>query len=364
MTLPHPIEVILGPPGIWRFVRVVVLAFTISAVGRLLPIDAAVRRARRSGRRRRNEYALWGAGGLIVVLVAGVSVYAVGASNHHPSLNALRQPLGRPLVGVFEPGATASYTGVSRFARVTGAQPGIALYYSGWNDPFQTRFALSARAHHTTPFVQMMPYGVSLSSIAAGQSDSYLRSFAAAVRAFGAPVVIGFGPEMNGNWYGWGAGRSKPSTFVAAWQHVVRTFRGAGANNVTWLWTINAVNVAHSPLRQWWPGASYVTWVGIDGYYYNPTDSFGSVFGVTISQLRAFTAQPVLISETAAGPSPAQAAQIAGLFRGVQQNHLVGVVWFDQAQHDGHFHQDWRLEDSPAAMRAFRAARAALSPAS
>jgi len=36
------------------------------------------------------------------------------------------------------------------------------------------------------------------------------------------------------------------------------------------------------------------------------------------------------------------------------------VVWFDQAQHDGHYHQDWRLEDSPAAVRAFRAALATL----
>lgn len=365
MTLPHPVEVILGPPGVWRFVRVVVLAFTLSAVGRLLPIDAAIRRARRGGRRRRQAYALWGGAALAALLVAGGSVYAFRgtASVSRQAAVPATQPLnaGRPLVGVFEPAATASYAGITRFARATGAEPGIALYYSGWNDPFQAGFAAAARARHTTPFVQMLPYGTPLAAIAAGRSDSYLRSFAAAVRAFGSPVIIGFGPEMNGNWYGWGAGRSKPAAFVAAWRHVVRTFRAAGAANVTWLWTINAVNVAHSPLRQWWPGAGYVTWVGIDGYYYNPTDTFASVFGVTISLLRSFTARPVLISETAAGPSAAQASQIAGLFRGVRRNHLAGVVWFDQAQHAGHFHQDWRLEDSPAAMRAFRAALAALA---
>jgi len=358
MTLPHPIEVILGPPGVFRFVRVVVLAFTLSAVGRLLPVDAIVRRALRGGRRRRQSYALWGAGALAVVLAAGGSVYAVRASHQQQPPNAARS-----LVGVFEPGATSSYAGITEFSRATGAEPAIALYYSGWNDPFQARFAALARAHHTTPFAQMLPYGVPLTSITSGRSDAYLRSFAAAVRAFGAPVIIGFGPEMNGNWYGWGAGRSTPASFVAAWRHVVATFRAAGAANVTWLWTINAVNAAHSPLRQWWPGGSYVTWVGIDGYYYNPADTFRSVFGVTISQLRAFTAKPVLIAETAAGPSAAQPAQIAGLFRGVQRNHLVGLIWFDQAQHDGHFHQDWRLEDNPAAMKAFRAALATLTSA-
>ena len=373
MTLPHPVEVILGPPGIWRFVRMIVLAFALTAIGRLIPVRTGARGIRSPGfRRRRNAYAVWAAGALAVVMVAAGSVYAVRTLQGHPSSEILRQaavsgpqPLsaGRPLVGVFEPGATASYAGITEFSRATGAEPGIALYYSGWNDPFQARFAASARARHTIPFIQMLPYGVPLAAIAAGRSDGYLRSFAAAVRAFGAPVVIGFGPEMNGNWYGWGAGRSTPASFVAAWRHVVATFRAAGAANVTWLWTINAVNAAHSPLRQWWPGGSYVTWVGIDGYYYNPADTFRSVFGVTISQLRAFTAKPVLIAETAAGPSAAQPAQIAGLFRGVQRNHLVGLIWFDQAQHDGHFHQDWRLEDNPAAMKAFRGALATLTSA-
>jgi len=40
----------------------------------------------------------------------------------------------------------------------------------------------------------------------------------------------------------------------------------------------------------------------------------------------------------------------------------VGLVWFDQAQHDGLYHQDWRLEDSPARLAAFRnAAKTLLS---
>jgi hypothetical protein len=75
------------------------------------------------------------------------------------------------------------------------------------------------------------------------------------------------------------------------------------------------------------------------------------------------TAKPVLISETAVGPSRKQASQITGLFRGVRQDHLAGLVWFDQAQHDGHYHQDWRLEGDTAAMRAFRAGLNALTPA-
>ena len=46
------------------------------------------------------------------------------------------------------------------------------------------------------------------------------------------------------------------------------------------------------PIASWWPGAQYVTWVGIDGYYFRSSDTFSSVFGRTIKQVRKFTASP------------------------------------------------------------------------
>jgi hypothetical protein len=49
-------------------------------------------------------------------------------------------------------------------------------------------------------------------------------------------------------------------------------------------------------------------------------------------------------------------AKIADLFAGVRRYHLLGLVWFDQAHHHGIYHQDRRLEDSPAALGAFRKA--------
>jgi hypothetical protein len=44
------------------------------------------------------------------------------------------------------------------------------------------------------------------------------------------------------------------------------------------------------------------------------------------------------------------------LIAGVRPARLVGMVWFDRAQHQGIYHQEWRLEDDPAALAAFRAA--------
>ena len=201
----------------------------------------------------------------------------------------------------------------------------------------------------------MDPTDATIAAIAAGAYDKdYLRPFADSVRDFGHPVVIGFGHEMNAPWYSWGYGHVPPRTFVAAWRHIVTLFRGQGADNVTWLWTINADLSDTGPIASWWPGARYVSWVGIDGYYYRPSDNFASVFGDTIAQVRAFTRKPVLLSETAVGPRAGQPAKITNLFAGMRQYKTLGLVWFDMAQHDGIYHQDWRIEDSPAAESAFR----------
>jgi mannan endo-1,4-beta-mannosidase len=134
----------------------------------------------------------------------------------------------------------------------------------------------------------------------------------------------------------------------------VSLFRGQGADNVTWLWTLQADEPGTGPITSWWPGNQYVTWVGIDGYYYRPSDTFASVFGKTITQVRILTGKPVLLSETAAGPESHQAAKIGDLFDGMRHYGTLGLVWFDIAQDDGTYHQDWHIEDSPAAEAAFR----------
>jgi hypothetical protein len=266
-------------------------------------------------------------------------------------------------LGVYETGPPQTYQPVAEFTRVVGQRPNLVGYYSGWREPFQVPFAETVHAQGAVTIVQMDPTGASISKIAAGDYDGYLRSYADSVRRFGQPVVIGFGHEMNANWYSWGYGQTAPATFVAAWRHIVTLFRAQDAGNVTWLWTLQAdepctgpiaAQPCTGPLTSWWPGGQYVTWVGIDGYYYRPSDTFASVFGKTITQVRILTAKPVLLSETAAGPESHQPAKIGDLFDGMRQYGTLGLVWFDITQDDGTYHQDWRIEDSPAAETAFR----------
>lgn len=333
-----------------RFVRLVTAGYALSAIGRLIP----VRRKQVPGYRPRAPRALALGAGAAALAVTVAACTITGGPADQAALPAASSTAAAQLrLGVFEPGEWASYQPVARFAAATGTSPSIVLIYSGWPEPFQTRFASWVLAHHAEPFVQMEPVGAGLAAIADGRYDRYLKAYADQVRAFGHPVILGFAAEMNGDWYAWGSGRTPARVFVAAWRHVVEVFRARGARNVTWLWTVNTVWAGSAPLRQWWPGAGYVDWVGIDGYFVRAADTFGSVFGATIAQVRGITGDPVLVSETAVGPI-AGAGKIADLFAGARAARVAGLVWFDQAQHDGIYHQDWRLEDSPARLAEFR----------
>lgn len=271
-----------------------------------------------------------------------------------PAPAAIAAP-AQPMVGVYEPGVP-SYARITQFAKATSVNPRVVLYYSGWGENFQAGFAADAWSHGAYTFVQLEPFNATMASVAAGKSDWYLQKFADQVRAFRHPVLLSFAHEMNGSWYPWGYGHVTAAEFVAAWRHVVQVFRNRGADNVTWVWTVNAINLGSPPLKEWWPGSQYVNWVGIDGYYYTQSNTFANVFGSTISEIQTFTEDPMLIGETAIGPGPEAASQVTGLFMGAQADHFAGVVWFDKAQDNPPYHLDWLLEDDPAALAAFRAA--------
>jgi mannan endo-1,4-beta-mannosidase len=256
----------------------------------------------------------------------------------------------RSYLGVYLRSAPGSYAAVDKFAKAIGREPNVVSSYSSWLEPFQAKFAEAAARRGAVPIIQINPDHVSLAAIAAGRYDRYLNSYAATIRSYGKPVILGFGHEMNGWWYSWGYSHTPASEFVAAWRHIVDVFHGQGAGNVTWLWTINVI-ASSSNIRgpgPWWPGSAYVTWVGIDGYYLKRSWTFASLFGPTIKAVRDLTPDPILISETGAAPASDKPAKISDLFTGIREYGLLGIVWFDERGY-----RDWRLDDS-SALTAFR----------
>jgi mannan endo-1,4-beta-mannosidase len=303
---------------------------------------------------------------LLAVVVACVSLASTGRHLTFrydiPPVHAHLQASSASYLGVFEPGVPPNYEPVAHFAQAVGTQPNLVGYYSGWVQPFPSSFAQRLYRHHMIMYIQIDPAYAHLSDIAQGIDDQYLEAYADSVRSFGRAVVIGFGHEMNAPWYSWGYHQSSSTTFVAAWRHVVTLFRQQGADNVTWLWTVNQdIPKKTGPVVSWWPGAGYVNWVGIDGYYLHPTDNFNSVFGRTIRQVRKFTRKPILLSEVAVAPQANQLANIQDLFRGVATYRALGLVWFDMDQDKGALSEDWRIEGSTVAENAFSQSAAGLN---
>jgi len=289
------------------------------------------------------------------VAIATVIVIAI-----RPWSNAAPGHLGQAVryLGVYEPDAPSSYADLNQFARTIGRQPNLVSYYSPWGEPFQSNFAAMAAKHGAETLVQIDPKSISLQKIADRHYDSYIRSYAKAVKAFRGKVVLSFGHEMNGDWYSWAYHHTSAAVFVAAWRHIVDVFRAVGTENVTWLWTVNIVDTTDNHIpnpNPWWPGKSYVTWVGIDGYYYSPSQNFAQVFGPTIVDVRALTGDPILVAETGASLAAGQATKITDMFSGIQAYGLLGFVWFDANSINAGTGEalQWRLE-SPAALAAFR----------
>ena len=298
----------------------------------------------------------FGAGTRLVAMIVGFAT-AIGVflvltvvRPHGPSDTLSTTP--GSYLGVYVTGVPHSFQPVQTFETQTKVKPNLLLYYSSWWEPFRTGFAVRTAKHGAVPIVQINPLHVKLSQIAHGRYDRYINTFAASVRKYGRPVIVGFGHEMNAQWSPWGYRHANPASFVAAWRHIVDVFRADKVKKVTWLWTVNVIDPhAHSSdPRPWWPGDNYVTWVGIDGYYRRPSWKFAALFGPTIKAVHLLTRDPILISETGVQPSAGKAAKIGNLFAGVRAYGLLGLVWFDAIAH-----HDWRL-DNPAAILAFRRA--------
>ena len=245
--------------------------------------------------------------------------------------------------------------GAQSFAKAAGERMSVVEFYDAFGRPFQSAEADQVASLDALPAVQINPRHASLSQIAAGGYDRYLRKYATSVRAFGCKIILSFGHEMNGSWYPWGCHHVTGKVFIAAWRHIVDVVTAAGAHNVIWMWTANTEVKGGCSLASAFPGNRYVTWIGIDGYLRRPGTTFHKVFDPSLKQVRRLSQKPILLSETGVLVKTAQApGRIGDLYSGASKAHgVIGIVYFDGVT--GKF-GDYRPQDSAAASAALRQA--------
>jgi hypothetical protein len=113
----------------------------------------------------------------------------------------------------------------------------------------------------------------------------------------GVPVVVRFGPEMNGHWYEWG---QQPTAFVAAFRRIAEALhRGAPGTATLWAPAYGGgypfvpdledpgdrsvldvdgdggLTRADDPYSPYWPGADAVDWVGLSLFHWGSTWPWG-----------------------------------------------------------------------------------------
>jgi beta-mannanase len=164
--------------------------------------------------------------------------------------------------------------------------------------------------------------------------------------------------EMNGNWYPWGVhtNGNTPADYVRAWRRVHRIFDQAGADNVSWIWSINnleRIEGEDHSVGAYYPGDRYVDWVSTSGFNWGEAYSWSSwrtadpLYRDTYRVLTGF-GKPIMISEigtTGIGGDPR--AWIRQTFRTLREDYprLRAVLWYDDVDGGG---LDFRLQGQTA----------------
>jgi len=209
------------------------------------------------------------------------------------------------------------------------------------------------------------PSTVTLSQIASGTQDRYLRPLAIAMRDWGnqnkdanglaAQVMFRLFPEMNGSWetYSPGTRGQTAYQFRLAWIHVVKLFRANGASNVRFIWNPDRVFNSATPLKSLWPGASYVDWVGLDGYNWadrtHGTYYTYDLLHNSVTQLRSITSKPLIICELGSAPFSGKPYFLSHMIGGMQRLGAKGMVYFNENQE-----RKWRIDSSSSAISGAR----------
>ena len=201
-------------------------------------------------------------------------------------------PAGRVYHGVFpagstQPDADISLQSLDDYQAAVG-RPLAWVYFSNeWyvSKAFPRVTAEAIRSRGAVPFIRLHMRSqqeqlvadplYTLDNINAGQFDGDLRAWADGAKAFGTPLIVQYGTEVNGDWNPWSAKYNGgydvgPGKFRQAFRHIVEVMRAEGASNITWALHLNGENWPGDEPRQnagaYYPGDDVVDWIGFSLY--------------------------------------------------------------------------------------------------
>lgn len=183
---------------------------------------------------------------------------------------------------------------VSKFELLVNKKIVWLNFNDNWFDgiKFPSESVKNIYSQGVIPSIRMMPWSkydkedqtYSLDKIIKGNFDKELLQWAKDAKLSGAPLLIDFAPEPNGDWFPWsgvyngGGEKDKygsksipdgPEKFIDAYKHIVDIFNNADADNITFVLHVNSIS---APAEEWnkvtnyYPGDNYIDWIGINIY--------------------------------------------------------------------------------------------------
>lgn len=249
----------------------------------------------------------------------------------------------------------ASYADFHAFETECGQHVDAVLYLNAFpSEPLLYSQAVSDCAKGGwIPNVAWDPT-VPLTDITNGTYDQQLIDAAQTARSSGLnEIELRWCHEFNLPGQNWPAG-----DFVPCWQHVHSIFVDQGASNVHMMWCPNywtSSSSAKDP-APWWPGASTVNVIGIDGYSYT-NDGFPSLEEIFLSPVNELTQYglPVKIAETGvSADNPNKGTWYDNCWTYLQPggslNAVTGFYYWDRVASEG----DYRIDQPSSALPHFQ----------
>ena len=305
----------------------------------------AARQLARAARRRATRRAQIGLAPLLILAILALALAAPTAA---------KSPWAPPAVML---GTWTSAEGDGVYSTIAGQRPNVASTYLFWGGSFPASFASQAQSAGATPFVEIEPWqgggpgGCSYSSHfpamttigANGVAISrYLGALGSAIASFGHPVIITFAREFNvSGQYPWAQGDCEGTTaaqWIKAWDTVRSDIDATAGGLAHFMWAPGAdtggTTIDPTP---YWPGASQVDMVGVEGFpstqWGSQLGTFSGVFGPVFHEIHALTRLPIFIAETNLAPLDGSGYQsLPGFISDLCSNGGDGLLQFQQTQ--------------------------------
>lgn len=230
---------------------------------------------------------------------------------------------------------------LGNFDGAIGRSLGLVHVYQPWANPVRPSTLAALSATGATPFIDWTC--TSDASIISGNQDALITSYAQALKAYGRPVFLRWFWEMNLT----GLPRSSgclgtggAAGYVLAWQHIWTIFHEVGATNVAFVWCPSILGT--SSAQPYYPGDSYVDWIGWDGYDRKQDPNMLKTEFLPFYQAWVTHGKPMMIGETGATTDQATYLDQLTATLPVTFPQVHAVLYYDSKSTS-----DWTLVDTP-----------------